>query len=59
MGYGYIVKLEGRGGLLDCRTVETEAEIKGAVQDIVLNCELAPGDVIRIDEIAREDRDLT
>lgn len=46
----YTIKLEGRGGLLDSRTVETEAEIKAAVQDIVLNCELAPGDVIRIDE---------
>lgn len=42
------ITLEGRGGELDCRTVQTEEEIAGAVQDIVLNCTLAPGDVIRI-----------
>jgi hypothetical protein len=42
----YTIKLEGRGGMLDCRVVETKAEITSAVRDTVLNCEFAPGDVI-------------
>lgn len=50
----YKIVLEGAGGLLDCRTVATEGEIKGAVQDIVLNCELAPGDAIRIIDLEGE-----
>lgn len=44
------ITLNGQGGELDSRTVETEDEITNAVQDIVLNCVLAPGDTITIDE---------
>ena len=46
----YKVTLNGQGGELDCRVVETEDEICGAVQDIALNCILAPGDTIVIEE---------
>jgi hypothetical protein len=46
----YKITLNGQGGELDCRTVETEEEIAGAVQDIALNCVLAAGDTITIDE---------
>lgn len=44
----YKITLNGQGGELDCRTVDTEDEICGAVQDIALNCILAPGDTITI-----------
>lgn len=39
------------GGELDCRTVDTIEEANGAVQDIALNCVLAEGDMIVIEEI--------
>jgi len=45
------ITLNGRGGELDCRTVEREEEISNAVKDIALNCVLAPGDTITIEEI--------
>ena len=45
------ITLNGQGGELDCRTVETEDEIAAAVQDIALNCVLAPDDTIVISEI--------
>lgn len=47
----YKITLNGQGGELDCRVVETENEICGAVQDIALNCLLAAGDTITIDEV--------
>ena len=47
----YKITLNGMGGELDCRTVDTEDEICGAVQDIALNCILAAGDTITIEEI--------
>ena len=37
------ITLNGQGGELDCRTVETEEEICGAVQGIALNCIRAAG----------------
>lgn len=46
----YKITLSGQGGELDCRTVDTEDEICGAVQDIALNCVLASGDTITISE---------
>ena len=46
----YVVILEGSGGELDRREVETEAEIGRAVIDIARNDILAPGDVIRVIE---------
>jgi hypothetical protein len=45
------ITLNGRGGELDCRVVENEDEIQDAVKDIVLNCILAIGDTITIEEI--------
>ncbi len=51
------VTLLGQGGELDCRVIEIvegadEAKaIRDAVQDIVINCELAAGDKITIEEI--------
>lgn len=48
----YKITLDGSQGCeLDCRIVETEDEICGAVQDIALNCILAAGDTIVISEI--------
>lgn len=47
----YKITLNGQGGELDCRTVETEDEIADAVKDIALNCIFAVGDTITINEI--------
>lgn len=52
------VTLSGQGGELDCRVVvvregedDESTVIRAAVQDIVLNCELAIGDTIKIEEL--------
>lgn len=46
------ITLNGRGGELDCRvTFDEEDAIRAAVRDIVLNCILAAGDTITIEEI--------
>lgn len=49
------ITLNGRGGELDCRVVHGEDDINSAVKDIALNCVLAIGDTITIEEI--EDND--
>lgn len=46
------VTLNGQGGELDCRVCfDGDDNIRAAVQDIVLNCILAAGDTIKIEEI--------
>jgi hypothetical protein len=48
------ITLRGQGGELDCRvTFDEEDAIRTAVQDIVLNCILAAGDSITIEEVAQ------
>lgn len=46
----YLVLLEGGGGELDRRTVDTDDAdaLRDAVLDIATGCTLTPGDVIRI-----------
>lgn len=46
----YKITLNGQGGELDCRTVETEDEISEAVEALARECELAAGDSIIITE---------
>lgn len=49
---GYHVVLENSAGCeLDGRFAANEDEIKGAVQTLVDECVLAPGDVIRVVEV--------
>jgi len=50
------VTLRGQGGELDSRVINPsedafEAEVRHAVMDIVLNCVLAAGDSITIEEM--------
>ena len=51
------ITLNGQGGELDCRVIDPtedtlEAEVRDAVMDIALNCVLAVGDTITIEEVA-------
>lgn len=43
-----IILAGSHGGTLDERAVETEAEIKDAVRDLVDACDLAAGDTLSI-----------
>jgi hypothetical protein len=40
----YLIRLDGCGGELDRREVDTEEEISGAVIEIAESCDLRPGD---------------
>ena len=53
------ITLNGRGGELDCRVVETvdgvdpfdNGSVNDAVKDIALNCVFSAGDTITIEEM--------
>ena len=45
------VTLNGTGGELDSRTVDSEEAINGAIGDMIEDCPLSPGDSITIEEV--------
>lgn len=50
----FLIRLDGMGGELDRREVDTEEEISGAVIEIAQSCELRPGDTFWITDTQPE-----